>query len=44
MEGKKLLRHVMSNWLNAADAIVEMIVLHLPSPDIAMKYRTELLY
>jgi elongation factor 2 len=30
--GKHLLKVVMSRWLNAADIIIEMMVLHLPSP------------
>jgi len=32
LEGKKLLKTIMMKWLNAADALLEMIVLHLPSP------------
>lgn len=34
----------MSRWLNAADIILEMMVLHLPSPKAAQKYRGEYLY
>jgi elongation factor 2 len=34
----------MSRWLNAGDALFEMMIEHLPSPREAMKYRTELLY
>ena len=34
-EGKKLLKVVMSKWINAAEAILEMFVLHLPSPRVA---------
>lgn len=34
----------MSRWLNAADIIIEMMVLHLPSPRAAQKYRAEYLY
>lgn len=34
----------MSKWLNAADTILEMCVVHLPSPRIAQKYRTGYLY
>lgn len=32
LKGKHLLKAVMSKWLNAADTILEMMVLHLPSP------------
>lgn len=42
--GKHLLKVVMSRWLNAADIIIEMMVLHLPSPRAAQAYRTEYLY
>jgi len=34
----------MSRWLNAADIILEMMVLHLPSPKTAQKYRGPYLY
>lgn len=34
----------MSRWLNAADIILEMMVIHLPSPKAAQKYRGEYLY
>ena len=44
LKGKELLKLVMSRWINAADALLEMIVLHLPSPKQAGKYRTEYLY
>jgi len=37
-------KHIMQKWLPAADAILEMIVLHLPSPRAAQKYRAETLY
>jgi elongation factor 2 len=30
--GKDLLKHIYQRWLNAADALLEMICLHLPSP------------
>jgi elongation factor 2 len=42
--GKQLLRKVMQKWLPAGDAVLEMIVLHLPSPRDAQKYRTDMLY
>ena len=44
LEGKALLKVVMRNFLPAADALLEMIVLHLPSPVKAQKYRVETLY
>jgi elongation factor 2 len=44
LTGKHLLKVVMSRWLNAADIILEMMVLHLPSPKTAQKYRAEYLY
>merc|ERR1711922_108093 len=34
----------MRNWLPAGDAMFQMIVIHLPSPVTAQKYRAELLY
>lgn len=44
LEGKALLKVVMRKFLPAAEAILEMIVIHLPSPLIAQKYRVENLY
>jgi elongation factor 2 len=44
LEGKHLLKLVMSKWLNAADIILEMMVIHLPSPKAAQVYRGEYLY
>ena len=44
LKGKPLLKRVMQKWLPAGDAVLEMIVLHLPSPRDAQKYRTPLLY
>lgn len=32
LEGKHLLKLVMSRWINAGDTILEMMVVHLPSP------------
>lgn len=43
-QGKQLLKVVMRKWLPAAEAILEMIVIHLPSPNVAQKYRVENLY
>jgi len=42
--GKQLIRCIMRKFLPAADALLEMIVLHLPSPVKAQKYRVENLY
>ena len=42
--GKQLLKRVMQKWLPAGDTVLEMIVLHLPSPARAQKYRVDTLY
>jgi len=42
--GKILLKTVMRKFLPAADALLEMMVLHLPSPVTAQRYRVETLY
>ena len=44
LKSKELLKIVMSRWMNAADTLLEMIVLHLPSPKEAQKYRSAYLY
>lgn len=44
MSGKPLLKAVFMKWLNAAEALLEMIVEKLPSPVVAQKYRTQHLY
>lgn len=44
LRDKPLMKRVMQKWLPAGDAVLEMIVLHLPSPRVAQKYRTEALY
>jgi len=44
LEGKPLLKVIMRKWLPAGDAMLQMIVIHLPSPVTAQKYRAELLY
>lgn len=44
LTGKHLLKAVMMKWLNAADTLLEMMVVHLPSPRAAQKYRTGYLY
>ncbi|CAI5741091.1 unnamed protein product [Peronospora destructor] len=44
LTGKPLLKRVMQRWLPAADAVLEMIVVHLPSPVTAQRYRVDTLY
>merc|ERR1712129_412122 len=44
MEGKPLMKAVMRSWLPAGDAMFQMIVVHLPSPVTAQKYRSANLY
>ncbi|OBA27790.1 P-loop containing nucleoside triphosphate hydrolase protein [Hanseniaspora valbyensis NRRL Y-1626] len=44
LEGKALLKIVMRKFLPAADAMLEMIIIHLPSPVTAQAYRAEQLY
>ena len=44
LKGKLLMRKVMQKWINASEALIEMIILHLPSPRISQKYRTLYLY
>jgi len=41
---KKLMKCVMQKFLPAADALLEMLVVHLPSPRAAQKYRVDALY
>lgn len=41
---KALLKLVMRKWLPAADCLLEMMVVHLPGPTVAQKYRCETLY
>lgn len=41
---KPLLKRIMQKWLPAADACLEMIIVHLPSPVTAQKYRAAFLY
>mmetsp|Transcript_48394 Transcript_48394/g.153355 ORF Transcript_48394/g.153355 Transcript_48394/m.153355 type:complete len:850 (+) Transcript_48394:65-2614(+) len=41
---KPLLKRCMQKWLPAHDALLEMLVQHLPSPRQAQKYRAEALY
>lgn len=42
--GKKFLKSIMMKWLPASDALLHMIVMHLPSPRTAAGYRAEILY
>ncbi|KAJ9623631.1 translation elongation factor 2 [Taxawa tesnikishii (nom. ined.)] len=44
LKGKALLKVIMRKFLPAADAMLEMICIHLPSPVTAQKYRAETLY
>lgn len=44
LQQKKLLKCVMQKWLPADEALLEMIVLKLPSPAYAQRYRVENLY
>lgn len=44
LEGKALLKVVMRKFLPAGDSLLEMIVIHLPSPATAQRYRVETLY
>ncbi len=42
--GKDLFKCVFQKWINAADALLEMIVMKLPSPVFAQSYRAAYLY
>ncbi|KAK7037459.1 translation elongation factor 2 [Paramarasmius palmivorus] len=42
--GKVLLSTIMRKFLPAGDSLLEMIVIHLPSPSVAQRYRVETLY
>ena len=44
LQPKYLVRKVMQKWINASEALLEMIITHLPSPRVAQKYRTLYLY
>jgi len=43
-KGRDLMRRCFQKWIMAADALLEMIVLHLPSPKTAQVYRCPYLY
>jgi len=44
LQQKRLLKAVMQKWLPADQALLEMMVVHLPSPAKAQRYRVENLY
>lgn len=44
LTAKPLMKRVMQSWLPAQDALLEMMIWHLPSPATAQKYRVENLY
>jgi elongation factor 2 len=44
LEGKQLLKVVIRKFLPAGDSLLEMIVINLPSPATAQRYRVETLY
>jgi len=44
MTGKALLKRIMQTWLPLAETLLRMIVVHLPSPAKAQRYRAEKLY
>jgi len=44
LQQKKLIKCIMQKWLPADEALLEMMVLNLPSPAKAQRYRVENLY
>lgn len=44
LTGKALLKRTMQAFLPAHKALLEMMIFHLPSPNMAQKYRADLLY
>ncbi|KAF7359929.1 Elongation factor 2 [Mycena venus] len=44
LKGKQLLKAIMKKFLPVADALLEMVVFHLPSPVTAQRYRVTTLY
>lgn len=42
--GKPLMKAVMQGWIPAHQALLEMMVYHLPSPAVAQRYRADTLY
>ena len=41
---KDLFKCVFQKWINAAEALLEMIIMKLPSPKKAQNYRAAMLY
>merc|ERR1719159_355781 len=44
LTGKPLMKRTMQVWINAAETLLQTIVMRLPSPKTAQKYRVENLY
>lgn len=44
LQGKFLMKCIFQKWINAAEALIEMIIMKLPSPVKAQKYRAAYLY
>lgn len=44
LSGKPLMKRIMQKWLPAHEALLDMIIHHLPSPRAAQQYRVENLY
>lgn len=44
VEKKKLLVKMMQSWIDVADAVIDMMILNLPSPNVSQKYRIDYLY
>jgi len=42
--GKLLVRRIMQKWINASEALLQLIIVKLPSPVEAQAYRTSILY
>ena len=44
LKGKDKMKCVFQKWISSADALLEMIIMKLPSPVKAQKYRAGYLY
>jgi elongation factor 2 len=44
LTGKQLMKACMQAWIPASEALLEMMIWHLPSPAKAQKYRVDTLY